>query len=171
MNKALFVMDAQEDFIGEQRNREKFDYDDVDHLILSINERISYYDKNNYPVIYIATVYPNNFFFNKFIKYGIAGSRGSKIDRRIKIVSEYYFEKQNKDAFLNKNLKKFIKDNKIGEIELTGVDASYWVAKTAESARKLNLKVNINKDCVQTAYPNRIDRILKKLEHCGVAYI
>ena len=171
MKKALFVMDAQEDFIGEQRNKEKFDYDDVDHLIRSINERISFYEKNNNPVIYIATVYPNNFFFNKFIKYGISGSMGSKIDRRIKIVSENYFEKQSRNAFLNKNLKKFIRDNNIDEIELTGVNASCWVTKTAESARKLKLKVNINRDCVQTAYPNRIDKVFKKLENCGVAYI
>ena len=171
MKKALFVMDAQEDFIGEQRNKEKFDYDDVDHLIRSINERISFYEKNNDPVIYIATVYPNNFFFNKFIKYGISGSMGSKIDRRIKIVSENYFEKQSRNAFINKNLKKFIRDNNIDEIELTGVNASCWVTKTAESARKLKLKVNINRDCVQTAYPNRMDKVLKKLEQCGVAYI
>lgn len=171
MKKALFVMDAQEDFIGEQRNKEKFDYDDVDHLICNINERISFYEKNNDHVIYIVTVYPNNFFFNKFVKYGITGSMGSKIDRRIKIVSENYFEKQSSNAFSNKNLKKFIIDNNINEIELTGVNASCWVTKTAESAIKLKLKVNINKNCVQTAYPNRIEKILKKLEQSGVVYI
>ena len=51
MNKALLVMDAQEDFIGDQRNKEKFDYDDVDDLINNINERISFYEENNYEVI------------------------------------------------------------------------------------------------------------------------
>ena len=62
MNKALLVMDAQEDFIGGQRNKEKFDYDDVDDLINNINERISFYEENNYEVIYVTTVFPNNFF-------------------------------------------------------------------------------------------------------------
>ena len=170
MKTALFVMDAQEDYIGEQRNKEKFDYDD-DHLIRNINERISYYEEHKMPVLYIVTAYPNNFFFKKFIKYGITGSKGSKIDKRIKIVSENYFEKQSKDAFDNKNLIKFIKENNIQKVELAGVDASFCIAKTAESARKYNLKVNILNECVATVYPDKITKISKKLIQNGVIYI
>lgn len=171
MNKALLVMDAQEDFIGEQRNKEKFDYDDVDHLISNINDKISFYEKNNYEVIYIATVFPNKFFYKKFVKYAISGSFGAKIDEKIKIVSENYFEKQCQNAFRNKNLVKFIKEKKITEIELAGVDGSFCVAKTAEGARKLNLKVNILSNCVGTAYPHKINKISKKLKQYGIAYL
>ena len=171
MNKALLVMDAQEDFIGDQRNKEKFDYDDVDDLINNINERISFYEENNYEVIYVTTVFPNNFFYRKFAKYGISGSFGAKIDAKIKIVSENYFEKQTQNAFKNKNLVKFINEKGITHIELVGVDGSCCIAKTAEGARTLNLKVNILRNSVGTAYPHKINKISKRLEQYGIAYI
>jgi nicotinamidase-related amidase len=38
MRKALLVIDAQEDFIGEQRNKNKFNYEDVDELVKNIND-------------------------------------------------------------------------------------------------------------------------------------
>jgi len=43
MKKALLVIDAQEDFIGEQRNKKKFNYEDVDELIKNINDKIKTY--------------------------------------------------------------------------------------------------------------------------------
>lgn len=171
MNTALLVMDAQEDFIGEQRDKEKFDYDDVDDLIKNINERISFYEENNCEVIYVVTVFPNNFFYRKFAKYGISGSFGAKIDPKIKIVSENYFEKQTQNAFKNKNLVKFITEKNISHIELVGVDGSFCIARTAEGARKLNLNVKILKNSVGTAYPHKIDRVSKKLEQYGIVYI
>ncbi len=170
MKSALFVMDAQEDYVGEQRNKEKFDYDD-DHLIRNINERISYYEECRMPVVYIVTSYPNNFFFNRFVKYGITGSKGVKIDKRIKIVSENYFEKQSRNAFDNKNLLKFVMENNIEQIELAGVDGRYCIAKTAESARKHKLKVNILNKCVATVYPDKIDKVSRRLIQNGVVYL
>lgn len=161
-------MNPQEDFIGERRNKEKFEYDDVDDLISNINEKISVYKKNNYEVIYIATVVPNNFFYRKFVKYGISGTVGAKIDARIKIVSENYFEKHTKNAFKNRNLIKFIKDKKIKQIEIVGVDSNKCIPKTVEGARRLDLKVNILRECVQAVFPNNIDKINKKLEQYGV---
>ena len=68
MKKALLVIDAQDDFIGEQRNKKKFDYEnDIDELIDNINEAItSYYEKND-EVVYIAHVIPSSYINRKFI--------------------------------------------------------------------------------------------------------
>lgn len=62
MKKALLIIDAQEDFIGEQRNKERFNFEDVDNLINNINKKIIFYQRNKDIVIYIASVLPNNFF-------------------------------------------------------------------------------------------------------------
>jgi nicotinamidase-related amidase len=171
MKKALLVIDAQEDFIGEQRKKEKFNYEDVDELIKNINDKITSYEKNKDEVIYIANVLPNNFFYKKFFPYGIAGSKGAKFDKRIKIVSENYFEKHVGNAFKNNNLVKFIKENQIDTVELIGVDGIDCVFKTAKGARSIDLKVNILSDSVGTVNPEKFIKLSTKLKTLGVAYI
>lgn len=171
MKKALLVIDAQEDFIGEQRNKNKFNYEDVDDLIKNINDKIKTYEKNMDEVIYIANVLPNNFFYKKFFRYGITGSKGAKFDKRIKIVSENYFEKQVGNAFKNNNLVKFIKDNAISDIELVGVDGVGCVFKTAKGAIEVGLKVTVLSDSIGTVDPEKYIKISTKLKSFGVAYI
>lgn len=170
MKKALLVIDAQEDFIGEQRNKERFNYDDADELVRNINEMITNYEKNRDNVIYIANVLPNNFIYKKFFGYGLAGSRGAKIDERIKIISENYFEKQVGNAFRNNNLKKFIADNKIDEVELVGVDGAGCIFRTAKGALSMGLKVAIIKNGVGTINPDKYMKIINKLKSKGVKF-
>ena len=171
MKKALLVIDAQEDFIGEQRNKNKFNYEDVDELVKNINDKIRTYEKNMDEVIYIANVLPNNFFSKKFFGYGIAGSKGAKFDERIKIVSENYFEKQVGNAFKNNNLVKFIKDNAISEVELVGVDGIGCVFRTAKGAMKIGLEVAILSDSVGTVNPEKFIKVSTKLKAFGIHYI
>jgi len=171
MKKALLVIDAQEDFIGEQRNKEKFNYEDLDELIKNINDNINTYEKNMDEVIYIANVLPSNFLNKKFFPYGITGSQGAKFDKRIKIVSENYFEKQVGNAFKNNNLVKFIKDNQISEVELAGVDGIKCVFRTAKGAREIGLKVTLLSDSVGTINPDKFVKVTEKLKASGVAYI
>lgn len=171
MKKALLVIDAQEDFIGEQRNKNKFNYEDTDELVKNINDKIRTYEKNKDEVIYIANVLPSNIFNKKFFCYGIAGSKGAKFDKRIKIVSENYFEKQVGNAFKNNNLVKFIKDNAITEVELVGVDGIGCVFRTAKGALEIGLTVTILSDSVGTVNPEKFIKISTKLKSVGVAYI
>jgi nicotinamidase-related amidase len=171
MKKALLVIDAQEDFIGEQRNKKKFNYEDLDELIKNINNKINIYEKNMDEVIYIANVLPSSFFYKKFFAYGITGSKGAKFDKRIKIVSENYFEKQVGNAFKNNNLVKFIKDNQINEVELVGVDGTRCVFRTAKGAIEIGLNVTILSECVGTINPDKFIKIREKLKSSGVAYI
>lgn len=171
MKKALLVIDAQEDFIGEQRNKKRFNYEDVDELIKNINDKITIYEKNNDEVIYIANVLPNNFFYKKLFPYGIAGSKGAKFDKRIKIVSENYFEKHVGNAFQNNNLVKFIKENQIEIVELVGVDGNLCVFKTAKGARKIGLTVNILRDSVGTVNPEKFIKLSTKLKNLEIKSI
>ena len=171
MKKALLVIDAQEDFIGEQRNKKKFNYEDVDELVKNINDKITIYKKNKDEVIYIANVLPSNFLNKKFFPYGITGSKGARFDKRIKIVSENYFEKQVGNAFKNNNLVKFIKENQISEVELIGVDGTHCVFKTAKGAMDIGLKVTILSDSVGTINPEKFIKLNEKLKTLGVTYM
>lgn len=172
MKKALLVIDAQDDFIGEQRNKKKFDYEnDIDELIDNINEAItSYYEKND-EVVYIAHVIPSSYINRKFIGYGIAGSEGAKINEKIKIVSENYFEKQTPNAFKNNNLVKFIKENNISEVEIIGCDVCGAVSASAKGAVELGLKVSVMRNATATINEEKFVKLSTKLKGFGVAYI
>lgn len=171
MKKALLIIDAQEDFIGEQRNKEKFNFEDVDNLINNINKKIIFYQRNKDIVIYIASVLPNNFFYKKFFGYGLVGTKGAKLDKRIKIVSQNYFEKQFTSAFRNSNLVKFMKKNEVSKIELVGVDNNECIFKTARSAVKIGLNVIIPSNSIGIINNEKYSRITNKLKSIGVAYI
>lgn len=171
MKKALLVVDVQEDFIGELRNKNKFSYENTNELVNNINQKIEIYSKNMNEVIYIANVLPRNFFYKKFFPYGLVGSQGAKLDKKIKIVSENYFEKQVGNAFKNNNLVKFIKEKGINEVEIVGVDGTGCVFRTAKGALEIGLKVSILKDSVGTINRKKLINIIKKLEAIGVMYI
>lgn len=171
MKKALLVIDAQEDFIGEQRNKKKFDYYDVDELIKNINSKIKQYDLENREVIYVAHVLPSSLFNRKFVGYGISGTFGAKINEKIEIVGDNYFEKQKHNAFKNTNLVKFIKEKEITEIEIVGVDVGGSVSATAKGALDFELKVSISNDCVGMMNEDKYSKYAAKLKEFGVAYL
>lgn len=172
MRKALLVIDAQDDFIGEQRSKKKFDYeDDIDELIGNINEAITCYCNNNDEVVYITHVIPSSYINRKFIGYGIAGTEGAKINEKIKIVSENYFEKQTPNAFKNNNLVKFIRENGISEVEIIGCDVCGAVSATAKGAVELGLKVSVMRNAIATINEEKFVKLSTKLKGFGVAYI
>lgn len=170
MDKVLLVIDAQEDFIGEQRSKKKFDYYDVDELIKNINSKIEEYSAQDKQVIYIAHVLPSSLFNRKFIGYGISGTPGAKICEKIKIVCDHYFEKQTANAFKNTNLVKYIRANEISEIEIVGIDVGGSISETAKGALNLGLKVSIPNRCVGTINEEKYNKACTKLKSFGVAY-
>ncbi|WP_026887813.1 isochorismatase family protein [Clostridium beijerinckii] len=171
MKKALLIIDAQEDFIGEQRNKQRFDFEDIDKLINNINEKIIFFERNEDIVVYIVNALPNNFFYRKFFRYTLVGTRGAKLDKRITIISQNYFEKQFGSAFKNNNLVNFIEKNEISEIEMVGVDINGCIFKTAKSAVKIGLNVTISSDSIGIINNERYLKISNKLKSIGVAYI
>lgn len=171
MKKALLVIDAQEDFIGEQRNRNKFDYYDVDELIKNINKNIKRYAENGDTIIYISHVLESSYFNKKFYGYGISGSFGAKICEKIHIIGDSYFEKKKPNCFKNKNLVKFIKENSINEIEIVGIDVLNSICESARGALDFGLKVCILNQSIGTVNEKKYIKIINKLKNFGVAYI
>ena len=171
MNKALLVVNAQEDFIGEQRSKKKFNYYDVDELILNINNKIEEYKSDNKYVAYIAHVLTSSFFNKKFIGYGIVGTSGAKICENIKIVCDYYFEKQTANAFKNTNLIKFIREKQISEIEIVGIDVTGSINETAKGALDLGLKVSIPNSCIGKTNEVKYYKVCTRLKNFVVAYL
>ena len=170
--KEYAVYQKQDSSTVNRKNLRQFDYeDDIDELIGNINEAITCYCNNNDEVVYITHVIPSSYINRKFIGYGIAGTEGAKINEKIKIVSENYFEKQTPNAFKNNNLVKFIRENGISEVEIIGCDVCGAVSATAKGAVELGLKVSVMRNAIATINEEKFVKLSTKLKGFGVAYI
>lgn len=132
MKKALLVIDVQEDFINEYKNKNK--------IIGIINKYINEYNENGSEIVYIKTVLPNSFFRRKFYGYTISGTKGSKIPSNINIVSESIFYKKSGNAFNNSLLIKYLRAKGVGKVDIIGINKIGGVTKTKNKAEKFDLK-------------------------------
>ncbi|WP_010249792.1 cysteine hydrolase family protein [Acetivibrio cellulolyticus] len=171
MKKVLFVMDLQEDTTGTTASKGPFPIREHQQLIDAVNERIEAYKAAGDEIAYIAIALPNKWFFRKVVGIAIKGTPGCSIDRRIKIVGNHYFEKMKPSAFANKNLVRWIKDNEVTHVEITGIDAAQCCAATAEEAVKLGLEAVINRKATATTVPHKLPKVNAKLTQLGVKFM
>lgn len=175
MKKALLVIDMQEEFLGEYRDKSKFSGYNNDSHIKELAERINkHIDRTNTDgnlVIYIQQQFPNEWFYRKVFNFAIEGTEGVKILKDIKIVSNLFFTKKFPSAFTNRKFKRFLKGQGIEEIEIVGIDAAKCVFYTAKSSAKAGYKTYLIRDGLDTMFPKDIEKCEKKLISLGVEYI
>ena len=170
MNKALLVIDVQEDIIGENHHK-RFNYENREQLIANINKSIEEYEKKGYAIIYIAEVLSRTPIHKLIAGCLIKGTEGAKLSKDLKIVSDYYFEKVKGNALSNSKLCKLIDEKKIDKLVLCGFDESACVSATAKSAILEHFKVNIIKNSVGTINEKKSKKLRVHLKKAGVKYI
>ncbi len=155
--KSLIVIDMQEDYVGDQRNKKRYCYD-TKQLISNINERIKDYPLEN--VVYIT----NKFFweFNKSPKILVSG---------LKVVSTKIFEKRANSAFSNKDFISYLEKENIDEVELVGVDGNFCVAATALDGCKKNYSVICNESCIGASDRKKFEKVKEILLKKGVKFL
>jgi nicotinamidase-related amidase len=172
--KALLVIDIQEDYTGDNA-KPPFPYKDSEKLINSVNKLIDAASEKNIPVVYIKQEFGNVLgkVFSKIYCGGTAikGNPGTEIDKRINIKSDYCFSKWGPDAFLNGKFKDLMKEHKVKDIYLTGIDAEFCVYATAKGAIKHGYNVTIIKDGILLRAEKKWNELLKKYERDGIKLI
>ncbi len=165
-NKALLVIDIQEDATGKTTNTP---YKNSKELIENVNTVINNSEKEGITVIYIRHQLNNNI-LNKIIMGNrfIKGTPGSEIDSRIKIINSNIFSKDKGDALSNIELDNFLMQKKINEIFIVGLDAKACVYKTAIGAIKRGYKAVVLKDAIVTSNMEKMPRILDKYSRKGI---
>jgi nicotinamidase-related amidase len=139
--KALLVMDVQTDFVGGEA-RMPVAKDQVEGMIERINVASADFAAAGDRVIYIRNVFPKGDIANLFRNNAaVENSGGIKIDPRVRLVSDVVFDKNQSDAFSNKNFEKFLLDNQIDELTLSGVFADQCVYWTSVAALQRGYKV------------------------------
>lgn len=168
MAKALIVMDMQEDYVGEQRNKQMYSYD-TKSLIKSINSRIDFYEPAH--VIYFKTEKKNTFMNRIVVRYALAGTPGCELVKGLKVVSDNIFTKSKANAFIKTELFDFLQANNFKEIEIIGVDGGDSVPMTAQCAVESGFIATIYKKGVGTILKKRADIMEMTSTTTGIKYI
>ena len=153
--KALIVIDMQDDYVGQTRNRKRYPYN-TDLLIANINSRIVHYQNNGDIIIYIK---------NKG-KHSV-----SPFTSELQIASDLVFEKDKAICFSNEPILKCLNRNSVKEIELVGVDGNSCVGMSANAGAKLGFHISISLSCVGTVNAERFVKTRERLLESNVLIV
>lgn len=173
-NKALIVIDIQEDYTGIDASK-KTRYKEADKLLIRVNKIIEQCIKSDIDLIYIKQEFEGaiSILLTKLFSHGTAikGTTGAEFDKRLKILSKNCFAKSMPSAFSNSEFKKYLKENKIEELYLVGLDGQFCVGETAKSALKEGYGVNLINNAILFKHENKRELVFKGLKEIGANII
>ncbi|MVX67292.1 isochorismatase family protein [Clostridium chromiireducens] len=167
--QALIVMDAQEGMCGESGM-----YKDYLKFLNKVNDSIDYAIRMNYKIIYVCQEFTIiEWPFAALVTGGrlLANKDGTELNRQLKIVDGKIFVKHQQDAFTSKEFSKYLVENEIDTIYLTGLDAATCVYRTALGGLKRKYKVNVVKDAIVTTNGILMKHIVKKYIKKGIGIV
>lgn len=157
MMEYLLVIDMQDDYVGENRNMNRYPYN-TKELIKNINKRISDYPEKS--VIYIT-----NQFFWEF------GKEPKKLADGLNVVSNSIYQKKRKSAFSIQKLQDFLQKESAISLEIIGVDGNYCIGSTALDGVKKGFSICCNEKCIGVGRSEKFKKIKAKLIKGGVKFI
>ena len=145
--KALLVIDLQENLL-DPGSHKHVDSSSIGPLCNHVNQLIRQYHHQGWPVLYIVNEWTNpllNLITGNVVK---KGTKGTGIDSRIDRVNQTIYSKSVGDALSNKDLLRFLKDQGIQELTLTGVFSNACIKETLKSGLQKGFQIKIIEDAV-----------------------
>ena len=165
--QALLVMELQNDYLWEKR-KSKFPYD-TDRLIAAVNAAVSQVKAACGDVIYLKQIFPDTPSNHIIFDFCIDGTEGAELYDGLKIASEYIFEKNVADAFLDTAFAAFMQAQGYQEILLCGIDEAGSIAATAKGAQKTGASVTILKEASASRFPvSKLAPLRAELKALGI---
>lgn len=165
--KSLLVIDMQNICVGEN-HAACFQYQN-EELIVAVNQAIDA-NKGNL-VIYIRNLMKRNI-MNKLAPFqAYEGSTEAEFVRNLHIVSDLVFVKYTGNAFSNKALNEFLRQEGVDTVEIVGVDGGGCVSLTALGAIKNGCQVIMNTKAIGTMFTKKKEKYFKKLKEEGADFI
>lgn len=169
-NKALIVIDMQNDYLWEKR-KARFAYD-TKQLTAAVNALIHQYDDEGCDVIYIRHLIQNLPTNRLLFGYSIAGTDGAELYSGLDVISKYRFDKLFGDAFTNRYLLQLVREKGYSEVHLCGLDECGCVTATALGAARRGIPVKILRSGTATVFPGqKVEKMHEKLDKAHVAFI
>ena len=169
VKQALLVIDIQEGTTGSYSDEDYYKSKSED-LISTINQIADSSAGHNIPVVYIKNEI-HNFLINILNDTYAPGSPGSKLDKRLKIVSDIILNKDKGDAFSNPALDSLLIDNEISNLVITGLDLAHCINSTILAAQNRNYNISLISDAVLAKSDSLKEVWLDEFSKSGVEVI
>jgi nicotinamidase/pyrazinamidase len=165
--KALLVVDIQEDYTG--RNARK-PYRDGDQIVAATNRLIENAGPLGFKVVYIQNEITNPVL--RLLAGGLnaPGDPGTRVDARIlQTPGARTFTKGRSDAFSNPALDAYLRELRVDELVIVGLDGAYCVKTTMRGALNRGYKVTVVTDGVATESGQSMEALAREYAGAGAA--
>jgi nicotinamidase-related amidase len=168
---ALLVMDMQEDFLGEKAKM-PIKKEQIPAITAVVNSLIDEFERNGQPIIYIKSEFPKIALGNRIRHHAaIVGSPGTNIYGKIRISGEIIFSKKKPDAFSNPDFEKYLIENQVNQLVITGVYADQCVLDTAVGALDRKYQVKFVRNGVGSSSEEAVNKACEKVKKRGAEVI
>ena len=166
---ALLVIDVQEGVTGKD-GKFGFGYERSGDFIANMNRLVTHAKEAGWEVCYVAEVTHWYFAVPAFMTHFafMKGSDGAKLDSRLVVAGDNYFEKVRASAFTNKNLVKFLEDKGIERLVVCGLAADACAGATAKSAVVKGYRVTVASDACMAETDAKAQGAFQELEAMDV---
>jgi len=167
----LLVMDMQEDFLGEKAKM-PIKKEQIPAVTAVVNSLIDEFEKNGQQIIYIKSEFPKIALGNRIRHHAaIVGSPGTNIYGKIRISGEIIFSKKKPNAFSNPDFEKYLVDNQVSQLVITGVYADQCVLDTALGALDRKYQVKFVRNGVGSSSEEAVNKACEKVKKRGAEVI
>lgn len=167
----LLVMDMQEDFLGEKAKM-PINKEQIPAITAVVNSLIDEFERNGQPIIYIKSEFPKIALGNRIRHHAaIVGSPGTNIYGKIRISGKLIFSKKKPNAFSNPEFEKYLVENQVCQLVITGVYADQCVLDTALGALDRKYQVTFVRNGVGSSSQNAVNRACEKVKKRGAEVI
>jgi nicotinamidase-related amidase len=167
----LLVMDMQEDFLGE-KGKMPIAREQIPALTAVVNSLIDEFERNGQPIIYIKSEFPKIALGNRIRHHAaIVGSPGTNIYGKIRISGKVVFSKKKPNAFSNPEFEKYLIENQVNQLVITGVYAEQCVLDTALAALDRNYQVKFVRNGVGSLSEQAVNKACEKVKKRGAEVI
>jgi len=163
----LLVMDMQEDFLGEKAKM-PIKKEQIPAITAVVNSLIDEFERNGQPIIYIKSEFPKIAIGNRIRHHAaIVGSPGTNIYGKIRISGKLIFSKKKPNAFSNPEFEKYLVDNQVNQLVITGVYADQCVLDTALGALDRKYQVKFVRNGVGSRSEKAVNQACEKVKKGG----
>ncbi|MGO4548211.1 cysteine hydrolase family protein [Paenibacillus sp. 2TAB23] len=169
MKSVLFVMDIQQDFVGEGARMPVAKHQ-VEQLITNTNAAITQAEIHRIPIFYIRNEFEKEQWLSNWFRNhaAIKGTEGALLDPRLKVVNSFGYAKKQSNALSNLALLQHLQKLGTEHLYIAGLFAEGCVSSTAWNAMTKGLLVSVIQNAVAGANESKLQSALKRLEHRGV---
>lgn len=169
VKQALLVIDIQEGTTGSYSDEDYYK-SKAESIISKINQIADSSARYNIPVVYIKNEI-TNFLINILNDTYAPGNPGSKLDARLKVVSDIILNKDKGDAFSNPALDSLLIENEVSKLVITGLDLGHCVNSTILAAKNRNYSISLISDAVLAKSDSLKKVWLDKFNQSGVEVV